>query len=228
MDLWRKRMSERLRKKDKSDQTDPNDGSEKMYQEILNGCCLPETIINKYMELITKLSPNTLYAFNTNFFTALSDYGYSRVNRWTKNFDIFSKERLFIPIYSKPNRMWSLIYVNFQDQSIRYYDSVGSGYRGGIRYQKLILKYLKLEFLMRKQIFFCTTRWKYINVNSIHHGFKFWDSGLFVCLAAHHFARNASEDAKVTFTSKSVGGQENVKKKLVLQLKRNSLNALRV
>ncbi|XP_003247341.1 sentrin-specific protease 1-like [Acyrthosiphon pisum] len=226
MDIWINRISALKRKKNQSDRTDPNDESEKMYQEILNGSCLPETIINKYMELITKFSPNTLYAFNTNFFTALSDHGYSRIHRWTKNVDIFSKERLFIPIYIKPKRMWSLINVNFQDRSIRYYDSVGSGYRGGMRYQKLILKYLKLEYLMRKQKFFCTTRWKYINVNNLHYGFKFWDSGIFVCLVAHHFARNTSKDAKLTITSKSVGSQENVKEKLILQLKKNSLKIL--
>lgn len=180
------------------------------------------------MDLITKFSPNTLYAFNTDFFTSFSNYGYSRIHRWTKNVDIFSKERLFIPIYFKSNRMWSLINVNFQDQSIRYYDSVGSGYQGGIKYQKLILKYLKLEYLEKKRKFFCTTRWKYINVNSLHHGFKFWDSGLFVCLTAHHFARNASNDAKLTFTSKYVGGQENVKEKLILQLKSRSLKTLEI
>ncbi|CAI6349900.1 unnamed protein product [Macrosiphum euphorbiae] len=228
MEMWSNSIFGRKGNKNQSDRTDPNDEAEKMYQEILNGCCLSETIINKYMELITHYSPNTLYAFNTNFFTALSDHGYSRIHRWTKNVDIFSKERLFIPIYFKSNRLWSLINVNFKDQSIRYYDSVGRGYQGGIRTQQLILKYLKLEYLMRKKRFLCTTRWKYTNVNNLHHGFKFWDSGLFVCLVAHHFARNVSEDAKLTITSKSIGGQEIVKQNLISQFKSNSLKTLKI
>jgi len=194
--------------------------SEESYQELLNNCCLPETILNKYMDLINKLSPSTLYAFNTHFFTAFSDHGYSRIHRWTKNIDIFSKERLFIPVYFKTNRMWSLISVNFRDKSIRFYDSVGTR---GIRYQKLILKYLKTEYFMRKRKFFCATHWKYINLNHLHNGFKFWDSGLFMCLVAYHFALNASNDAILLFSSKYVGSQEKIKRELLTQIKRNSI-----
>lgn len=206
-----------------SDWNDPNNESEKSLQDLLNGCCLPESILNKYMELITNYSPNTLYAFNTHFFTAFSDHGYSRVHRWTKNVDIFSKEKLFIPVYFKSTRMWSLINVNFKEKSIRYYDIIGSGYHGGNRCQQLILKYLKLEYFMRKRKFFCVNRWSYVSSDFIHHGYNFWDSGLFMCLAAYEFAKKGSKSAARTFCSEYIGGQEKIKKMLISHIKKNSI-----
>ncbi|KAL4148596.1 hypothetical protein QTP88_002785 [Uroleucon formosanum] len=195
-----------------------NINDEEFHNFIL---CLSDIRVNKYMDMITKHSPNTLYAFNTHFFTALYINGFSRIHRWTKNIDIFSKERLFIPIYFKSNLMWGLIYVNFGDKSIRFYDSHG---HGGMRYQKLILKYLKLEYLMKKGKFFCTADWKFTNLNNLDDGFKRWDSGLFMCFIAHHFALNLSADATLPFSSEGVGGEKTVREKIETELKNNFIS----
>ncbi|NP_001233025.1 uncharacterized protein LOC100572800 isoform X1 [Acyrthosiphon pisum] len=195
---------------------------EKNLQYIEINGCLPDTLVNKYMDLITKFSPNKYYAFNTHFFTAFDMYGFSRIHRWTKNIDIFSKKRLFIPIYLKSKEMWSLIYVNFKHKSIRYYDSHGNH---GLKYQRLILKYLKLEYLMKKGKFFPSAGWKYTNLNSLDDAYKCWDSGIFLCLVAHHFALNFSKDATLPFSSKAAGGEkvnrERIERELINDTIRN-------
>lgn len=206
-----------------SDWYEPNNESIKILQDLLNSCCLPESVLNKYMELITNYSPNTLYAFNTHFFTAFSVHGYSRTHRWTKNVDIFSKEKLFIPVYFKSTRMWSLINVNFKEKSIRYYDIIGNRSNGGNRYQQLILKYLKLEYFMKKRKFFCVHHWRYSNPEFIHLGYNLWDSGLFICLVAHEFAKKKSKNASLTFCSEYIGGQVKIKKMLISHIKNNSI-----
>ncbi|XP_060879464.1 sentrin-specific protease 1-like [Metopolophium dirhodum] len=191
----------------------------KMDQEYLKlKGCLTDTLVNKYMDLITKHSSNKLYAFNTYFFSTLYLYGFSRIHRWTKNIDIFSKKRLFIPVYFKSKTMWSLIYVNFKDKSIRFYDSHGNP---GLKYQRLILKYLKLEYLMKTGKFFSSTGWRYTNLNCLDDGFKCWDSGLFLCFVTNHFAQNLSRDASLSISPETVGGERRVREKIENELMDN-------
>ncbi|XP_060843214.1 sentrin-specific protease 3-like isoform X3 [Rhopalosiphum padi] len=71
--------------------------------------CLNDIYINKYMDLITQRSANEVYVFDTFFFTAFSEKGFSSVYHWTKNINIFSKKKLMIPIYTKEENRWSLV-----------------------------------------------------------------------------------------------------------------------
>lgn len=185
-----------------------------------NKVCFPDILVNKYMDLITKHSSNKLYAFNTHFFTALHLHGFSRIHRWTKNIDIFSRKRLFIPIYSKSKTMWSLIYVNFKDKSIRFYDTQGNP---GLKYQRLILKYLKLEYLMKKGKFFPSTGWRFTNLDYIDDGFKCWDSGIFLCYLTNYFSDNTSKDNTLTTSSKNIGGERVFRINIDTDIERNQI-----
>jgi len=205
---------------------DPKAPNDELENRILKNC-LTDTVVNKYLELVTKLNPSTLYVFNTHFFTAFFEKGYPRIHRWTKNINIFSKERLFIPIHSKLNRKWGLVYVNFKDKSIRFYDSFGTH---GLKFQKLVLKYLKVEHLMRKGKCFPTKGWKYVNLNQINNDYKTWDSGLFMCVAVQHFAQNATADCTLntltklmTFSSDFIGSEKKVLGRVLFQIRRNSI-----
>jgi sentrin-specific protease 1 len=51
------------------------------------------------------------------------EYTYSYIKRWTKNFNVFLKDKIFIPININ-NTHWTLIIVYIQLKIIRYYDSL--------------------------------------------------------------------------------------------------------
>ena len=44
--------------------------------------------------------------------------------RWTKNFDIFEKDKLFFPI-NIDNTHWTMMVVYVQDKRVMYLDSMG-------------------------------------------------------------------------------------------------------
>lgn len=140
------------------------------------------------MDLITERSPDTVYAFNTFFYLALTEKGYSHISRWTKKVDIFSKDKLFIPIHLEEDNHWCLIYVNFNDRSIKYYDSLGGR---NFMCLKIILKYLILEFKDKKEDEFNANGWLLMNVSKCPKQDNLWDCGVFVCMFAEHLARGA-------------------------------------
>ncbi|XP_060843213.1 sentrin-specific protease 1-like isoform X2 [Rhopalosiphum padi] len=115
--------------------------------------CLNDIYINKYMDLITQRSANEVYVFDTFFFTAFSEKGFSSVYHWTKNINIFSKKKLMIPIYTKEENRWSLVYVDMTKEKMIYYDKFG---KNNSKHMRLIMKYLKLEHFLRNGVFLKT------------------------------------------------------------------------
>ena len=128
-----------------------------------------------------------MYAFNTFFYLALSDKGYSHVCRWTKKIDIFSKNKLFIPIHIEDSH-WCLVYVNFPEKAIKYYDSMGGR---NFKCLKLILKYLMLEHDDKKGKDFHPSGWLLMNVKNCPQQLNYWDCGVFVCMFAEYLSRDA-------------------------------------
>jgi Ulp1 family protease len=53
-----------------------------------------------------------VHAMNTYFYTKLINGGYSSVQNWTKNIDIFSKSLVLIPIHLDLH--WALVIVDFR------------------------------------------------------------------------------------------------------------------
>ena len=64
----------------------------------------------------------------------------TRLEVGQKNIDIFSMQKLFIPIHIEGQ--WCLVYVCFPQKSIKYYDSIGGR---NLKCLELILLYLMLE-----------------------------------------------------------------------------------
>jgi len=145
-----------------------------------------DIVMNQYMNLITERSPNTVYAFNTFFYEALSNNGYSKVCRWTKKTDIFSKKKLFIPIHCKGCH-WCLVYVCFTQKTIQYYDSLG---RRNFKCLKLILEYLTLEHEDKKGVNF-PYEMLLMNVKKCPRQSNDYDCGVFVCMFAEYLSRDA-------------------------------------
>ncbi|XP_029341368.1 sentrin-specific protease 1-like [Acyrthosiphon pisum] len=142
--------------------------------------------INRYMDLITQRSPDTVYAFNTFFYTKLCDINNKSVHRWTKQIDIFAKKILFIPIHMENH--WCLVCVCFQQKSIQYYDSFGA--KNSISMQR-ILKYLEKELRDKKRQYFDRDGWELINVNNCPRQTNNWDCGVYICMYAEYISRGA-------------------------------------
>lgn len=152
---------------------------------------LNDEIINKYMDLIIERSPNTIYAFNTFFYLSLSVNGYEKVCRWTKHVDIFSKKKLFIPIHMEEDNHWCLVCVNIEDKTIKYYDSLGGS---NFKCLKVILRYLILEYVQKKEKDFPPGGWSLSNAKKCPQQKNLWDCGVFVCTFAEYLARDAQFD----------------------------------
>jgi sentrin-specific protease 1 len=147
------------------------------------------------MDLITKRSPDTVYAFNTFFYLAFSEKGYEHVCRWTKKIDIFSKKKLFIPVHIEEDEHWCLVCVDFTEKSIKYYDSLGGR---NFKCLKLILKYLIFEHQNKKNTDFVAGGWSLMNVSKCPKQHNVFDCGVFVCM----FAEYLSRDAPLNFSQK--------------------------
>lgn len=81
------------------------------------------------MELLNERAKQTgvkLHCFSSMFYALLSEKGFSyhRVQRWTRRFDVFSMERIVIPIHL--GNHWCLAVINFAEKKFEYYDSLGA------------------------------------------------------------------------------------------------------
>ncbi|XP_050533325.1 sentrin-specific protease 1-like [Daktulosphaira vitifoliae] len=181
--------------------------------DIKTDLFLNDEIINQYMDLITQRSPETVYAFNTFFYSALSDKGYQHVSRWTKKVDIFSKEKLFIPVHIEEDNHWCLVYVDFLKKTIKYYDSLGGR---NFMCLKLILKYLMMEHINKKNVDFRPGGWSLLNVKKCPKQNNLWDCGVFVCMYAEYLSRNQP----LTFSQKDMG---RCRKQIYFEIKNKKL-----
>ena len=116
---------------------------------------LNDEIINFYMKLCEErersLSASRRNIFmNTFFYSMLVDYGkgfnYANVKKWFRGVDIFSCQRLFIPINMEQH--WSLVHVHLPTYEIQYLDSMMRNKNGKIIMAN-INKWLKMEYIMK-------------------------------------------------------------------------------
>lgn len=152
---------------------------------------MSDVVVNSYLDLITARAPQTIFTYNSFFYKALSVGGYNRVHRWTKNVDIFSKHKLFIPIHLEFEYHWCLICVDFAKKTITYYDSYK---KPNFDCLKRILNYLKTEYTHKHNAAYEVNGWLLVNQQDNPLQTNLYDSGIFVCVTAEHLARNKSLD----------------------------------
>ena len=97
---------------------------------------LNDEVINFYLSMLQSdlnqcaVGQGKIYSFSTFFMVRLLEnntYKYANVARWTKRVDIFSFERVFIPININ-NTHWTLIVIDITMKTIIYYDAMrGNG-----------------------------------------------------------------------------------------------------
>ncbi|KAJ2342155.1 hypothetical protein GGF43_005999, partial [Coemansia sp. RSA 2618] len=110
-----------------------------------DGKWLNDEVINFYMQLIIDRSHRTpalpkIHAFNTFFFSTLSDSGYARVRRWTRRVKLFEKDVIIVPVHLGVH--WCCAIVDFRHKTIVYYDALLGDNQNCLR---LLLSYLHEE-----------------------------------------------------------------------------------
>lgn len=107
------------------------------------GIWLNDNIINAYLTHMVDAAhekvgynkrskqPPTYHAFNTHFFSTISEKGPDAVHRWLSRAHLdgtklLSVKKIFIPVNCS-NSHWTLMVVSSQDRTIEYLDSLGSG-----------------------------------------------------------------------------------------------------
>ena len=135
-------------------------------------CLKPRTwvndeLINFYMNMLMvrdeKLSTNnperrTSHYFNSFFMGKLltdGQYNYAAVKKWSKKFDVFEKDKVFIPV-NISNSHWTLCVVYVQKKEIAYYNSMRGS---GKKYLDALLHWLKDEATEKENPTLDTSAW---------------------------------------------------------------------
>ncbi|KIK98321.1 hypothetical protein PAXRUDRAFT_803098 [Paxillus rubicundulus Ve08.2h10] len=123
--------------------------------------------------------PLDAHYFNTFFWSKLQTEGYERARlaKWTKKFDIFSKDIVLIPI-NHDNSHWTGAAINFRRKRIESYDSMNLDRRSvfkGLRH------YLELEHQNKKKKPFDFTGWEDYDPENTPQQENGYDCGIFTC-----------------------------------------------
>jgi sentrin-specific protease 1 len=171
-------------------------------------CLLPSTwlndeVINFYMSILQERDDNLVTEFNKNqkdekakkltshyfnsfFFTKLLEngiYNYANVKRWSRKFDIFSKEKVFIPV-NLHNTHWTLVVIYIQKKEIHYYDSMSGS---GKTYLDASLQWLIDEGKEKKNLIIKREEWKLFDKeNHVPQQRNGYDCGMFTILCADY------------------------------------------
>jgi sentrin-specific protease 1 len=127
----------------------------------------------------TKRKPLDVHYFSTFFWSKLKGEGYekARLAKWTKKFDIFTKDVILIPV-NHNNSHWTAAAINFRKKRIESYDSMGMGRE--VVY-KLLRDYLNLEHLNKKKKPFDFTGWENYTHEDTPQQENGYDCGVFTC-----------------------------------------------
>lgn len=151
---------------------------------------LNDLVINDYLKLCMEKYPD-VYCFETFFYTTLVQFGYARVERWTKRVNIFSKRLLLIPVNVVQQNFchWALLCVNVHKKTICYYDSLQR--KGDAsRCIKEISRYLCREHRTKLGTDLPLADWTYPIVNPPVQN-NGMDCGVFVCTFSEYLCRGA-------------------------------------
>ena len=87
-------------------------------------------------------------------------YTYANVKRWTKKFDVFQKDKIFIPVNIN-NAHWTLLIVYIQKNEIHYYDSMsgrGKEYTKAVMKVRILYMYVQYVCMYYVCMYVCFTR----------------------------------------------------------------------
>ncbi|KIY69675.1 cysteine proteinase [Cylindrobasidium torrendii FP15055 ss-10] len=156
-------------------------------RRLLPGTWLNDEIINFYGALMLGRSESNkendkfpkAHYFSTFFWSKLEKDGYDkgRLAKWTKKFDLFSKDVVLIPV-NHNNVHWTAAVINFKRKRIESYDSMG-GCRPPV--YAMLRHYLDAEHKNKKKKPFDFTDWTDHRVEDLPQQENAYDCGVFTC-----------------------------------------------
>lgn len=133
---------------------------------------LNDEVVNFYMCMLQERDQNLCresngtrtpsHYFNSFFMSKLMEngqYTYGNVKRWSKKFDVFAMDRIFMPI-NLNNSHWVMSVAYVQRREIHYYDSMTGN---GERHLKAILRWLGDESQDKKKCPLDTHGWRLVD-----------------------------------------------------------------
>uniref|UniRef100_A0AC34R3D4 Ubiquitin-like protease family profile domain-containing protein n=1 Tax=Panagrolaimus sp. JU765 TaxID=591449 RepID=A0AC34R3D4_9BILA len=159
-------------------------------------CMAVVDLQNKTIEYYdSMLGKNSVYAFQTFFYTTLCQRGYGGVKRWTKKVDVFSYDIWLVPVHLQVH--WCMAVVDLQNKTIEYYDSMLG--KNSVVFE-LLTEYLSSESMDKRKQPLNTNDWKLIRKCDIPTQQNGSDCGMFSC----KFGEYASRRAEIDFSQKNM------------------------
>lgn len=144
-----------------------------------------------------------IYVYDSYFFNTLIERGVSGVMRWAKNEKIFTKQKLFFPIFIKGTNHWALVYIDLQRKLLNFYDSLSKAniYSDNLAAYclKPIYSYLEGKYKETYNKMLCTG-WLLNYMYECPQQKNGYDCGIFVC----KFVEYLSVDAPLDFTQEDM------------------------
>jgi len=147
------------------------------------------------MELLNLRSKTNLklprcYFFNSFFYPLLSvnenGYNFKRVAKWSKNIDIFSLDKVLIPVHQ--GKHWCLAVINLSNKRMEYYDSMGGKNDTCV---ETLRKYIVDEYIAKKKESYELSDWQdYTPGSRVPQQNNGFDCGVFMCKYADYSAQN--------------------------------------
>ncbi|KAJ2455571.1 hypothetical protein EV183_000048 [Coemansia sp. RSA 2336] len=156
-----------------------------------DGQWLNDEVINFYMQLIIDRSQKTpvlpkVHAFNTFFYSTLSEKGYARVRRWTRRIKLFENDLVVVPVHLGVH--WCCAIIDFRSKRITYYDALLGDNSKCLR---LLMDYLKEESRDKCNQEFDDSGWTMACDKQIPRQRNGYDCGVFAVVFAEYAARDA-------------------------------------
>ena len=163
------------------------------FKTLTPGRWLNDTVIEYVMKIIERDTPKTV-AFNSFFYTTLSERGYQGVRRWMKRkkVQITDLDKIFAPINLNQSH-WALGLIDIKKKTVNYIDSLSHG-PNAMSFAILndLKKYVVDE---SKGAIGEDFELNHISCPQQPNGF---DCGIYVCLNTWYL----SKDAELTFNAK--------------------------
>ena len=142
-------------------------------------------------------------------------YAYSNVRRWSKKFNVFSLDKVFMPV-NLSNTHWTLIVIYVQRKEVHYYDSMSGP---GKKYIEGVLRWVADEAKDKQGIDnYDTSDWQTFDreahVPQQHNGV---DCGVFTSICADF----VSDDLDLSYSQTNM---LHFREKICMDILRGSLN----
>ena len=164
----------------------------KDLQSISSPNWLNDQIINFYfcmLEQDCNKVTKTVFVFSTFFYTRLAQDGYKGVEKWTKRVDLFTFDRVLVPINYKQH--WSLVVLDVKSKTISYFDSM---LMDNYKFIRAVKDYLLDEHLAKRGIRPMAASWTCKFEKNIPRQYNSSDCGVFTCMFAHYICHQKKLD----------------------------------